>query len=169
MFKGKVLNRYGIFYQIANKNIDNLGYAYLHRDLLDKVIRTTIILKVKTPYINMHEQYLQKTCLWRSIFLTLSQSPKGDFRKVTCMLLLQLRLTTIVSPIIVFDPKLVPMFFHMDSIKKFISSLQNSNFVIVVVIIVGVRGRVNNKGEKTYWLKMEKVNLTKMFLFLAKF
>jgi hypothetical protein len=55
-----------------------------------------------------------------------------------------------VSPIIVFDPKLVPMFFHMDSIKKFISSLQNSNFVIVVVIIVGVRGRVNNKGEKTY-------------------
>ncbi len=55
MFKGKVLNRYGIFYRIANKNIDNLGYAYLHRDLLDKVIRTTIILKVKSPYINMHE------------------------------------------------------------------------------------------------------------------
>jgi hypothetical protein len=61
-----------------------------------------------------------------------------------------IELTTIRSPIIVFDPKLVPMFFHMDSIKKFISSLQNSNFVILVVIIVGVRGRVNNKGEKTY-------------------
>jgi hypothetical protein len=35
-------------------------YAYLHCDLLDKAIQTIIILKLKSPYTNMHEQYLQK-------------------------------------------------------------------------------------------------------------
>jgi hypothetical protein len=40
------------------------------------------------------------------------------------------------------------MFFHMDSIKEFKSSLQNWNFISIVGIIVGVRGKGNNKGEK---------------------
>jgi hypothetical protein len=60
VFEAKVLNRYGIFYQIANKSMENLCYAYLHCDLLDKVIQTIIIPKVKSLYINMHGQYLQK-------------------------------------------------------------------------------------------------------------
>jgi len=55
---------------------------------------------------------------------------------------------TVMSPITIFEPKLVPMFFHMDSIRKFISSFQSWSFTIKVVIIVGVRGRGNSKGEK---------------------
>jgi hypothetical protein len=35
----------------------------------------------------------------------------------------------------------------MDSIGKFKNSLQNWSFVTIVVIIVGVRGGGNNKGE----------------------
>jgi hypothetical protein len=59
--------------------MENLDYSYLHCDLLNKVALTTIFLKVKSPQINMSSIY-KKTCLWRSIFLTLNQSPKGDLR-----------------------------------------------------------------------------------------
>jgi hypothetical protein len=38
MFETKVFNRYGTFDQIVNKSMENLRYAYLHCDLLDKVI-----------------------------------------------------------------------------------------------------------------------------------
>ncbi len=38
----------------------DLGYAYLHCDLLDMAALTMIILRVKSPYIEMHEQHLQK-------------------------------------------------------------------------------------------------------------
>ncbi len=67
-FETKVLNRYGTFYQIANKNMEDLGYTYLHCDLLDKVALTTIILKVKSPNIEMHEQHLQKCMFMRVEF-----------------------------------------------------------------------------------------------------
>ncbi len=70
---------HGTFDQIANRNMENLDYSYLHCDLLNKVALTTIFLKVKSPQINMSSIY-KKTCLWRSIFLTLNQSPKGDLR-----------------------------------------------------------------------------------------
>jgi hypothetical protein len=53
-FETKVVNRYGTFYQIANRNMEDLGYTYLHCDLLNKVVLTTIILRVKSPYIEMH-------------------------------------------------------------------------------------------------------------------
>jgi hypothetical protein len=51
-FDAKVLNRYGTFDQIANRSMEDPGYAYLHCDLLDKVALTTITLKVKLPYGN---------------------------------------------------------------------------------------------------------------------
>jgi hypothetical protein len=57
-FETNVLNRYGIFYWIANKNMEDPSYAYLHCDLLDKATLTTIILRVKSPFIEMHEQHL---------------------------------------------------------------------------------------------------------------
>ncbi len=50
-----MFNRYGTFDQIANKNMEDLSYAYLHYDLLDKAALTTITLRVKSPYIKMHE------------------------------------------------------------------------------------------------------------------
>ncbi len=43
------------FYQIPNKSMEDLSYAYLHYDLLDMVTLTTIILRGKSPHINMHE------------------------------------------------------------------------------------------------------------------
>jgi len=54
-FKAKVLNRYGTFDQIANKSMEDLSYAYLHYDLLDRATLTTITLRVKSPYIEIHE------------------------------------------------------------------------------------------------------------------
>jgi hypothetical protein len=57
-FEAKVHNKYGTFDQIANRSME--GYAYLHRDLLDEAILTTVILRMKSPHINRHEQHLQK-------------------------------------------------------------------------------------------------------------
>jgi len=85
-FEAKVFGKYGTFDQIANRNMENPGYPYFHCDLLDMVTLTTIILKLKSPYIKMHEQHLQKR--WN--FFALSQSLKKVLRKVTCMLSSQL-------------------------------------------------------------------------------
>jgi phage tail tube protein FII len=54
-FEAKVLNRYGTFDQIANRSMEDLNYAYFHCDFLDKATLTTITLRMKSPYIKMHE------------------------------------------------------------------------------------------------------------------
>jgi hypothetical protein len=54
-FETKVFNRYGTFDLIANKNMEYPSYAYLHFDLLDRPTLITIILRVKSPHIEMHE------------------------------------------------------------------------------------------------------------------
>jgi hypothetical protein len=54
-FEAKVFNRYGTFDRITNRNMEDPNYAYLHCDLLDKVVLTIITLKVKLPCIEMHE------------------------------------------------------------------------------------------------------------------
>jgi hypothetical protein len=54
-FKAKVLNRYGTFDQIANKSMEDLSYAYLHCDLLNRVALTMITLNTKSLHIDMHE------------------------------------------------------------------------------------------------------------------
>jgi len=59
-FEANVLNKYGTFDRIENRSMEDPCYAYLHSDLLDKVALTIIILKVKSPYIEMCEQHLQK-------------------------------------------------------------------------------------------------------------
>ncbi len=61
--------------------------------------------------------------------------------------MLSFQLMTIVSLITTFELELVPMFFHMDSIKEFRSFLQSWKFTTIIIIIVDVRGRGNNKGE----------------------
>jgi hypothetical protein len=55
VFEAKVFDRYGTLNQIANRSMENLGYAYLHCDLLNKATLTTITLIIKSPHINMHE------------------------------------------------------------------------------------------------------------------
>jgi hypothetical protein len=57
-FEANVFNRYGTFGWVANNTMEDLGYAYLHCDLLDMTALTTITLKVKSFHINMHEQHL---------------------------------------------------------------------------------------------------------------
>jgi hypothetical protein len=52
-FETKVVNKYDTFDRIANRSMEDPGYAYLHCDLLDTL--TTITLRVKSPYIKMHE------------------------------------------------------------------------------------------------------------------
>ncbi len=44
--------------------------------------------------------------------------------------------------------KLNSMFFHMDSIKKFKSSIQSWRFATIIIIIISVRGVGDNKDEK---------------------
>jgi len=55
VFETKVLSRYDTFDRISNRSMEDPSYAYLHCDLLDKAALTTIALKVKLPYIEMHE------------------------------------------------------------------------------------------------------------------
>jgi hypothetical protein len=87
---------------------------------------------------------------------------KGDMHVV-----ITIELTTIVSSIPTFQPKLIPMFFHMDSIREFRSSIQNWRSSTIAIIIVGVRGIRDSKGQKELLIIDGKVNLTKMFLFLV--
>jgi hypothetical protein len=76
-----------------------------------------------------------------------SKSKRG-FEKVDMHVVIIVESTTIVSPITIFESKLVPMFFHMNLIIKFIIFFQNWRFVTIVVLIVGVKGGGNSKGEK---------------------
>jgi hypothetical protein len=64
-FEAKVFNRHGTCDRITNRSMEDLGYAYLHCDLLDRATLTTIILRAKSPYIKMHEQHLQKDMFMR--------------------------------------------------------------------------------------------------------
>jgi len=57
-FEAKLFNRYGTFDRITNRNMEDIGYAYLHCDLLDRAVLTIITLKVKPLHIEMHEQHL---------------------------------------------------------------------------------------------------------------
>jgi hypothetical protein len=55
---------------------------------------------------------------------------------------------TIVSSILAFQLELIPMFFHMDSIRKFKSYIHNCRSITIVVIIIGLKGIEDNKSEK---------------------
>ncbi len=115
-FEAKVFNRYGTFDQIANRSMKDLGYAYLHYNLLDRATLTIITLKVKLPYIEMHEPHLQENMFVKvEIFCVESKSKRG-FEKGDMHVVITIESTTIVLSILAFQPKLILMFFHMDSI-----------------------------------------------------
>jgi len=57
-----------------------------------------------------------------------------------------------MSSIFAFQLELIPMFFHMDSIRKFKSSIQSWRSSNIVVIIIGVRGIGDSKGEKKLFI-----------------
>jgi hypothetical protein len=56
--------------------------------------------------------------------------------------------TTIVLSILIFRLELIPMFFHMDSIREFRSFIQNLKFATIVIIVISVSRIKNKKGEK---------------------
>jgi len=145
-FEAKVFNKYGTFDWIANNSIEDLGYAYLHCNFLDKVA-LTITLRMNLSYIDMHEQHLQKGMFVRVNFLGISSKSKKGFEKDDMHVVITIELRTILSLIHAFQLELIPMFFHMDSIKKFISFIQSWKSTTIVVIIIGGKGVKDNKGE----------------------
>jgi len=55
--------------------------------------------------------------------------------------------TTIMSSLFAFQPKLIPLFFHVDSIREFESFIQNCRSPTIVVIFIDVKGAQDIKGE----------------------
>jgi hypothetical protein len=76
-----------------------------------------------------------------------SKSKRG-FEKCDMHVVITIELMTIMSPITVFELELIPMFFHMDSIREFKNSFQSWSSTIIAIIIVGVKGKGNSKCEK---------------------
>jgi hypothetical protein len=103
-------------------------YAYLHCDLLDMAALTTIILKVKLLYIKIHEQHLQKNMFVKVENFGIEPKSKRGFEKGGMHVVITIGSITIVSLIFTFQLKLIPMFFHMDSIRKFKSYIQSWRF-----------------------------------------
>jgi hypothetical protein len=81
------------------------------------------------------------------IFCIESKSKRG-FEKGDMHVVITIELATIVSSILAFQLELIPMFFHMDSITKIKKIIQNWRYGTLIVIIIGVRGVGDNKGEK---------------------
>ncbi len=67
-----------------------------------------------------------------------SKSKRG-FEKDDMHVVITIESTTIVLSIPAFQPELILMFFHMDSIRRFIT---------IGFIIIGVREVWDNEGEK---------------------
>jgi hypothetical protein len=53
---------------------------------------------------------------------------------------------TIVPSISSFHPKLIPMFFHIDSIKEFKNYVQKWNFTSIVNYFTSVKGGKKQQG-----------------------
>jgi hypothetical protein len=71
----------------------------------------------------MHEQHLQKGMFVRVNFFGIESKFKRGFEKGDMHVVNTIESITIVSSIHAFQPELIPMFFHMDSIREFKSSI----------------------------------------------
>ncbi len=80
-----MFNKYGNFDQIANKSMEDPSHAYLHYDLL-----ITITLNMKSPSVKVYEQYVQNGMFVKVKIFGIESTSKRGFKKVTCMLSLQL-------------------------------------------------------------------------------
>jgi hypothetical protein len=59
-----------------------------------------------------------------------------------------IELTTIMSLVLAFQLKLIPMFFHMDSIREFKSFIQSWRSTTIVIIVINVKRVKDIKGEQ---------------------
>jgi len=85
------------------------------------VTLTTITLRVKSPHIDMHEQHLQKGMFVKVEIFCIKSKSKEGIEKGDMHVVIKIKSITILSLILTFQAELIPMFFHMDSIRKFIS------------------------------------------------
>jgi len=76
-----------------------------------------------------------------------SKSKRG-FEKGDMHIVITIELIAIVPSIFTFQRKLIIMFSQMDSIRKFRNFIWRWRSITIVVIIIGVRGVRDNKGEK---------------------
>ncbi len=81
-------------------------------------------------------------------FFGIESKSKRGFERGDMHVVITIELMTIILLITIFELKLVSMFFHMDSIREFLFFLQSWSFVIIAIIIVGVKGGWNTKDEK---------------------
>jgi len=98
-FEGFVLNRYGIFYHITKKTMDDLGYGYLYCKLFDRVGLIIITLLVKSLHIQMHENVLQKGLYVKVENFKIKARSHNGFEKRDMQMYLIVKSTTIVSSI----------------------------------------------------------------------
>jgi hypothetical protein len=111
---------------------------------------TTIILKVKLHYIEMHEQHLQKGIYMKVENFGIESKFKRGFEKDDMHVVIIIESITIVSSIPTFQLKLIPMFFHMDSIREFKNYIQSWRFAAIIVIVIRVRGVGIAKVKNNY-------------------
>jgi len=72
---------------------------------------------------------------------------KRDFEKCDMHVVITIESTTIVLLIPTFQLELIPIFFHMDFIRKFRNFIQSWRFITIAIIIIVVKGIGDNKGE----------------------
>jgi copper(I)-binding protein len=72
-------------------------------DLLNRAALTTITLKVKSPYIKMHEQHLQKNMFVKVENFCIESKSKRRFEKGDMHVIITIESTTIVSLILAFQ------------------------------------------------------------------
>jgi hypothetical protein len=82
--------------------MEDPSYAYLHCDLLDMAVLTTITLSVKLPYIEMHEQHLQKGMFVTVENFNIESKSKRGLEKGDMHVVITIESTTIVSSILAF-------------------------------------------------------------------
>ncbi len=109
--------------ELQIKNMEDPSYAYLHCDLLNKETLTIITLRVKSFHIDMHKQYLKKDMFVKVEKFDIESKLKRGFEKDNMHVVIIVGSMTIVSPIIAFEPKLVPHGFYL-KIQKISSKLK---------------------------------------------
>jgi hypothetical protein len=77
--------------------------AYLHCGLLNKATLTTIILRVKSLHIEMHEHHLQKCMFVKVENFGIESNSKRGFEKGDMHIVIIIELITIVSSIPTFQ------------------------------------------------------------------
>jgi hypothetical protein len=119
-----VFNRHGTFNHIVNKSLEDPSYVILHCNLLDNATLTTIVSKMKSPRMELHDHFLPKkhVCEGRKFWCRI-KILKG-FEKNDVPIIITIESMTIMFSIPPFEPKLVLMLFHINFIKEFRTLVQ---------------------------------------------